>query len=287
MSAVRKDLLELPGIPFDSMPGVQAIPVHVDLQVLESNRLHGNTDPRFSELSKVQKHRAMLTGALACDRFVAMVPQISDRYEDLDREPIVAAREGYRLWPQYLQPVEDVLYDPDTPPRMIDLPADGLITKQPGNSLMLSTADCAATVMYDPRQRALALVHIGREGAVLDIGPKIVRHLQQTYDTEPSDLIVHFGASIAPESYVLPELREPLCREAWRPYRRETANGLFEIDIVGYAMSRLLEYGVAAENITRSEINVYDHPDYFSFVEHKQSEGRVANGRNGLLAVIR
>jgi copper oxidase (laccase) domain-containing protein len=285
MSQPISGLSERPGLSVQDMPGVEAIPVHPDLQVLESNRLHGNVDPRFSSLDSFLVSRATLAGASVCERFVAIVPQMSDRYEDLDVGLTIGRKEGYKNWPADLRPKEDVVYDPDRPPRMIDLPTDGLITRRPGNGVMLNTADCAATVIYDPNERVLALGHIGREGAALDIGPKIVRYLQQTYRTKPADLLVHFGASIAPESYLLTYVGEPLRQEAWRPYIREV-DGRFATDIVGYAAQRLLETGIQGQNIARSPIDVATHPDYFSFTEHLSDKTNIADGRNGFLVTL-
>jgi copper oxidase (laccase) domain-containing protein len=275
---------EQPGLPFRSMPGVEVVAVHPDLQVLESNKLHGNMDPRFSSRSDVQINRITLAGASVCQRFVAMVPQPSDEYKDLDQGPILAPKEGYRNWPEALQPKDDVRYDPDDPPLMIDLPFDGLITRRPGNGLMLNAADCAPTVMYDPRQRVLALAHIGREGAAMDIGPKMVRYLQRNFGTKPADLVVHFGSSIAPESYVLSYIGEALRQEAWRPFLCEVDGG-HATDIVGYAVQRLLENKIKAANISRSLVDVATHPEYFSLTAHDQGNG--ANGRNGFLVTLR
>jgi hypothetical protein len=269
----------------DRMAGIEVIDVHPDLRVVEGNRLNGNTDPRFSGIDSVRVSRMKLVAAAGCDRMVAMLPKGTDHYEDLDQGRIVSPKAAYDKWPEDLQPAEDVVYIPQKPPRMIDLLADGLVTGRQGNGLMLNAADCSPTVIYDPDQRVLALVHNGRDGAALDIGPKVVSHLQKTYGTKPADLVVHFGAAIAPESYLLTYLGEPLRQDAWRPYLREV-DGAFETDIVGFAAQSLLEKGVPGANISRSPIDTFTHPDFFSFTEHQGDRANVPDGRNGFIATI-
>ncbi len=267
-------------------PGIEVIDVHPDLRVVESNRLNGNMYQRFSDGNSFYVSRMRVIGVAGCGQTVAMLPKGADSYEDLEQGPVVAPKEAYFKWPADLQPAADVAYDPEDPPQMVDLPADGLITRRSGKGLMLNAADCAPTIIYDPRLRILGLAHNGREGATLGIGPKLVEHMRRMYGTKPSDLVVHFGASIAPESYVMPRLGESLRQEAWRPFLREVEGG-YETDIVGFAAQSLLDRGVRGENITRSAIDTFSHPDYFSFVEHAASGGAVPDGRNGFIAVLR
>jgi len=268
------------------MTGIEVIQVHPDLRVVGSNRLNGNMYQRFSDGNRFYESRMRVIGAAGCDKTVAILPGGRDTYQDLEQGTIVAPKEAYSKWQEDLQPVGDIVYDPEDPPYMVDLPADGLITRRTGNGLMLNAADCAPTVIYDPRLRILALAHNGREGATLGIGPKLVDHMRRVYGTRPPDLVVHFGASIAPESYVLPRLGESLRQEAWRPYLREVQGG-YETDIVGLATQNLLDRGVTGGNITRSPIDTFAHPDYFSFVEHSGNKSNVPDGRNGFIAVMR
>ncbi len=268
--------------------GIETIDMHPDLAVAESNRLNGGTDPRFDDWRSVLLSRMSLMAKVGCESAVILVPQMSATYHDLDRGRITADKEDYRRWPEYLRPREDPVYDPDAPPYMMDLPGDGLITATPGKGLEMHTGDCAAVVMYDPVNGLLALPHIGRQGAELDIGPETITYLQGQYLTDPKNLLVYFGSSIAPESYTLTYLSETLRQEVWRPYIRETSPNCFETDFIGFAIQRLIEKGVPGENIKRSLIkDVATHPNYFSFAEHQKSKGVVPDGRNGFIAMIR
>lgn len=263
---------------------VQTVPFHPDVLVAESNRRLGNMDPRFGDTLSVIRNRLQLAGYVGCKELVVMVAQISDSFVELDAGVHEAEPEGYKNWPEDIQPKTPVTYNPDAAPWMIDLPADGLITATPGRGLMLAPADCAPAAIYDTRQKALALAHVGREGAALDIMPKMLRRLRQSHGTIAADVQVHFGASIAPESYVLPYLSPVLEQDAWRDFLREAPGGGFETDVVGYAIQRLVEHGIPAERISRSPVDVATHPDYFSFVAHKQRGA--LNGRNGFVAAI-
>jgi copper oxidase (laccase) domain-containing protein len=268
------------------LSGIHVIDVHPGLSVVESNKPLGNTDPRFHHVVDVVANRIRLASRVGCERMVVMVPQIKDTIIDLDTGPIIAKKEGYHLWPEHLQPPDDYVYDPNDPPYMADLPGDGLITTKSGDGLMLNTGDCAAVALFDPRG-VLGEAHIGREGAILDIGPKVVKQMQHDHGTRPQDLIVHFGSSIAPESYTLPYLSEALRQEAWKDYLVEIPGCGFQTDIVGYAVQRLIECGVPGQNITRSTIDVATHDNYFSFTEYNHYEADMPDGRNGFIAVMR
>jgi hypothetical protein len=280
-----------------SQVGIEPVAVHEDIKVAFSGRTLGNLDPRFGftddeaedprnvkiNSDEIVARRIKLAAAVGCDHLVTMVPQMSDGVHTLGFYPITVPKLQFRNWPSTLQPTADRLYKPYVPAAMVDLPADGLITRRPGEGLLLTPADCAPMVMYDRESQALALVHVGRAGANLNIAPKTLDIMRRTYGTDPAQVITYFGPSIAPESYVLPSLNEAMRREAWRPFLRETLSG-YETDIVGYAVQRLLEQGVSGRNISRSPIDVATHPDYFSFTEHKRIG--VPNGSNGLVAVI-
>jgi copper oxidase (laccase) domain-containing protein len=269
----------------EQLSGIQMIDVHPSLRVAESNKLLGNTDPRFHHVGDVVANRIRLASKVGCERMVVMVPQIKDAIIDLEGGPIIAKKEGYRLWPENLQPTEDYIYDPNDLPYMVDLPGDGLITTKNGNGLILNTGDCAAVALFDPRG-VLGEAHIGREGTILDIGPKVVKQMRRDHGTRPQDLIVYFGSSIAPESYSLTYLSEALRQEAWKDYIIQVPGGGFQTDIVGYAVQRLIECGVPGQNITRSTIDVATHDNYFSFTEYKQHKADMPDGRNGFIAVM-
>lgn len=276
-------------VPFPMNPTVlpsvselRTVDVHRDLSIVESGKWYGNTDPRFGSAPQVWRNRTALMAHISCRHSVVMVPKASDRLLDLDRGKISATSEDYPLWPVELR--EDTTYDPDAPPYMIDLPTDGLITTKKGVGLMLNAADCAPLVLYDAGQQVLGLAHIGREGAIKDLGPKMIRYMRDYYGAKPARILAYFGPAIASESYVLPHLSDALQAPDWKPFLKKTPEG-YATDIVGYAAQRLMEAGVQADNISYSAIDVAAaNSGYFSFVRHQASNE--PDGRNGFMVAM-
>lgn len=73
---------------------------------------------------------------------------------------------------------------------------DALISNQPGIALSVRTADCLPILMADTRNRAVAAVHAGWRGTLLEIVPKTVRAMGEQFGTRPDDLVIAIGPGI-------------------------------------------------------------------------------------------
>jgi YfiH family protein len=97
-------------------------------------------------------------------------------------------------------------------PRPLDEPhrqADAIITDQPGVTLFMRFADCVPIFLYDPRQRAIGLVHAGWKGVLNQVARRAVEAMQAEYHSSPSEIIAAVGPSIGVHHYeVGPELAE-------------------------------------------------------------------------------
>lgn len=79
--------------------------------------------------------------------------------------------------------------------------ADGILTDNPAVTLFLRFADCVPILLYDPRRRAIGLVHAGWRGTLLQAGAAAVRAMTARYGTRPADVIAGIGPSIGPCHY--------------------------------------------------------------------------------------
>lgn len=166
---------------------------------------------------------------------------------------------------------------------MQDLPTDGLVTSQNVLGLELNAADCPPLVLYDPNKKVLGVGHIGRHGAALDLGPKMLEGMKKIHGSPRSKVIAYFGPAIAQVSYVMPRVDGHLHKPEWRQFIDKVPGG-YAVDVVGYAAQRLLEHGVAAKNIHQSDVDVFADPDSFSLTAHKQLKR--PDGRNGFMAAL-
>ncbi|MDO4284600.1 MAG: peptidoglycan editing factor PgeF [Eubacteriales bacterium] len=73
---------------------------------------------------------------------------------------------------------------------------DGLVTNVPGIVLTTLHADCTPLYFVDPVRRAIGLAHSGWRGTVGRIGRETVRAMQETYGSDPADLVAVIGPSI-------------------------------------------------------------------------------------------
>jgi polyphenol oxidase len=73
---------------------------------------------------------------------------------------------------------------------------DALISNQPGVTLAIRTADCLPILMADPVHRAVAAIHAGWRGTLLEIVPRTVQAMSEQFGTRREDLVVAVGPGI-------------------------------------------------------------------------------------------
>jgi copper oxidase (laccase) domain-containing protein len=159
-----------------------------------------------------------------------------------------------------------------------DVAADALFTSAPGVGLFLPVADCVATVVYDPVQRNLALLHLGRHATLANLLPKTLE-VFASKGSKPHDLVVWMSPSAGRATYKL-DYFDRKDDPAWKPYCDIKQDGIY-IDMQGFNRQRLLDAGVKPENIHMSPINTMMSDDYFS-----HAAGDV-HGRQAVLAMMR
>ncbi|GAB6899532.1 peptidoglycan editing factor PgeF [Kineosporia succinea] len=87
-----------------------------------------------------------------------------------------------------------------TEPGQQGIEADALITAETDPVLVIMVADCVPLVLFDPVRRVAAAVHAGWPGTVAGVTTATVLELQKQ-GTDPNDLLVGIGPSIAPDRY--------------------------------------------------------------------------------------
>jgi hypothetical protein len=92
---------------------------------------------------------------------------------------------------------------------------DALVTDEMRVSLLLRYADCVPVLIYDPRHRALALVHSGWRGTVLGAPRAGVESLVKEFGSRPQDLVAAIGPSIGPCCYEVGHVVVDAVREAF------------------------------------------------------------------------
>lgn len=125
------------------------------------------------------------------------------------------------------------------------LKVDGLITNEQGVYLFLTIADCLPIAVYDPKNKAIGLIHAGLRGLDMAIIEKAVSKMKGQFNTNSNDLIVQIGPSIGHCHYR---------KDLWKQ-----------------AENQLINLGIIKENINNPKICTYESKDYFS---HRKAEDK-------------
>lgn len=138
--------------------------------------------------------------------------------------------------------------------------ADALVTRVPGQALLLPVADCVATTIFDPTHGVLMLSHLGRHSLEQNGGYKSVQYLVDHYGSNPAELLV--WSSPAPNKQVYP---------IWKLDNKGVKETWFE---------QLNAAGILHGNITDNTADSATDPRYFSHSEflkgHRSEDGDYA-----------
>lgn len=75
---------------------------------------------------------------------------------------------------------------------------DGLVTKTPGVTLVVFTADCTPILLHDPVTGAVGAVHAGWRGTAADIAGKAVAQMVASFGCRPEHIRAAIGPNIGP-----------------------------------------------------------------------------------------
>jgi YfiH family protein len=165
--------------------------------------------------------------------------------------------------------LEDTLTD--------DLEVDGfdaLITRQRGVGLVIQHADCQAILLYDPVRQAIAAIHSGWRGSVINLLGDTIAAMSRVYGTDPQHLQAFISASLG------------ACCAEFIHYERELPAAFQQFmttdnhfDFWQISKQQLLSAGVQESSITLPTICTSCSNDYFSYRRACRT-GNGVTGRN-------
>lgn len=131
---------------------------------------------------------------------------------------------------------------------------DGLVTNEPGVTLVTHYADCVPLFLLDPQKWAIGLVHAGWRGTAAKIGAAAVAAMVREFGSRPQDVLAGIGPSIGPCCF---EVDAPV-RDSFAALRelspsdfiREDGGGKYYIDLWEANRRVLLEAGIPESGIT-------------------------------------
>ncbi len=144
-------------------------------------RTGGVSDPPYDSLNLARVGRERPAN-------VARNQNLVRRTLDLDR----------LVWGRQVHGTEIHVLDGGPPLVSGDFESDGLATRQTGVGLMVKLADCQGVILYDPRAKALGVIHCGWRGNVQNILGRAVTVMSRDLGADPARLLVGIGPSLGP-----------------------------------------------------------------------------------------
>lgn len=156
--------------------------------------------------------------------------------------------------------------------------ADALFTRATGVAMMLPVADCIATVIYDPKQQAMALLHLGRHSTLTPLLARVIDKFVHE-GSRQEDLIVWMSPNAHASDYVL-EYFDHENDSDWQDFYYKSDKG-YHLDMQGFNRAVCLKKGVADQNIYTSTISTVTDENYFSHYSGDKA------GRFAVVAMLR
>jgi len=171
------------------------------------------------------------------------------------------------------------LYDTSLPD------SDGLITNVPGVTLLTFYADCLPVYLFDPRKRAIGMVHSGWKGTMQGIAAQAVTCLQKEYECQPVDIWAAIGPGIGGCCF---QISASLGEEAhinFPGYQHilQADGEHYYWDLPATIRQMLLQAGVKSEHISICPLCTVCHPE--QFFSYRRDQGKT--GRMGALLNLR
>lgn len=158
---------------------------------------------------------------------------------------------------------------------------DGLITNQSGIILATFFADCVPLFFLDPKHHAIGLSHSGWKGTALRMGEKTLQKMQETFQTDPKDVLVLIGPSICADCYEVSDdvaqcfEKEFMDSAALKEIVTPNKNGKFQLDLWKANETLLLEAGIQKKNLTITDICTCCNKELL--FSHRGSHGKRGN----------
>lgn len=157
---------------------------------------------------------------------------------------------------------------------------DGLMTDQPGVTLVATFADCVPIYFADPVHRAIALSHSGWRGTVAQIGKETVCAMGKAFGTEPKQVIACIGPCICGDCYevgedVFLEFQKGLSGMDLTEIIKEKENGKYQLDLRKANKAVLLGAGILKEHLWVADFCTCCNREYL--FSHRATQGKRGN----------
>ena len=165
-----------------------------------------------------------------------------------------------------------------------ELNYDAIVTNRTDLAICVKTADCVPVFVTDKIKKIIAVIHAGRRSSALNITAKVVRLMQNRYQSEPQDLLAAIGPAIGKCCYEIDAA-------AASPFSKQHDSRFFLLpglkkesrllNLGEVNRRQLLECRIPEENIEISGLCTKCNPDFF--FSHRAAGGVTGRQINFLM----
>lgn len=176
---------------------------------------------------------------------------------------------GIKAWSEVFQVHKDNFVQAKKADASHLIEADGHHTDEQGLGLSIKTADCQPILLTDINGKAVAALHVGWRGNLINFIDKAVKEFSAKYSLRVEDIMAVRGPSLGPQvaEFVNFEKEWPEKFNIWFNESSKT------MDLWGLSRHQLKEAGLNPRNIFSLDLCTLSMPDYF-FSHRQGHKGR-------------
>ena len=148
---------------------------------------------------------------------------------------------------------------------------DALITNATNIFLGILTADCLPIFIVDQKRKVIAAIHAGRQGTALHITKKVLKKMEEEFDSSLEDLIIALGPSIGPCCY---EIDEKVFIPEWEPFSTSKGENRWMVDLAQINIAQMKEEGIKGKQILWINLCTSCHSNLFFSYRKEGQTGR-------------
>ncbi|MFQ5799524.1 MAG: peptidoglycan editing factor PgeF [Bacteroidota bacterium] len=157
---------------------------------------------------------------------------------------------------------------------------DALVTNEIGVFLTVSVADCVPLFLFDPKNKAVAAVHVGWRGAAQGIVFNAVKRLEEEFSTDPGDLVAFLGPAAGVCCY---EVGDEVAGLFDVRFLRNARNQKRILDLQSFVRHELEQEGARPRYIETSEYCTICKPELF---HSYRREGKRSGRMMGIIGLV-
>lgn len=151
---------------------------------------------------------------------------------------------------------------------------DAFITDQTNVFVAVSVADCTPVLIYDAENEAVAAIHAGWKGTMLQLVTKTLQAMQARFGTQPAHCHAYVGTCISECSFEVDADVADHFESRFKQY--DKARNKYFVDLKQANATQLLDAGIPATQVEISPFCTVTHnADYFSYRKEGKQSGRM------------